>query len=680
VAASVLIGALALLLLAPGGALAAKKKLSVKVASSSQTQVSNQGALKVSFKAKGLSKVSASATATPDGGSPGDFAAKASKNNPKQGTLSLPLTADGQAALDDCASLSIKVKASGSGKKANASAVLAEDDPECAKPVKEFATQASVTYPTGIDVGPDGNLWFAQMGSGNTTLGKMTPDGLITNIPIPVPAAATPSTGYNHLINDVVAGPDGDIWASPENGGGGPSSFARRIDPATNDVTEYDIGGTADVGSKIAVGPDGDIWMGSPSTTSLIRIDPDTGDVTPFPLSDPAFPDISPKPYGLAAGGDGAVWFTTPDVNSGGGAGMTAAIGRLDPATGETQLFPLSDPTKLMGYMTADVAGRLWFTTPTGNTIGRIDPSSGQIVEFQIPTPDSHPIGITFASDGSLWFTEASSDNIGRYDPASGQFTEYPLDTLGSVPFDIVQGEDGMIYFTETGIGKIGKLDPNKAPAGSPNPSDGLYQYPFAHRCPPGSFICQQQANLEGSTFKIGDALTQQLPPQTLTLTGGIVGIGPMIPPTSGPMLEAKPLDVVVGGTPATTSIGLAGPVDLSSIIPIAVQVPIDLFVSQPGNPAGGCVIGPVVQNLASVPDDEGDPGAFLAGDSALADNSLEFTLVGTGTLSDTTFTVPEARGCGALTDIINNLLALPSEANNETRLPFSQSLLLGGF
>ena len=237
--ATLMTGALALLLLAPGGAAAAKKKLSVKVASSSQTQVQNQGALKVSYKAKGLSKLKASATASEDvgaaaRGAPGplvDFAGPASKNNPKQGTLTLALTAEGQAALDDCASLSIKVKASGSGKKANASAVLAEDDPECAKPVKEFATQASVTYPTGIDVGPDGNLWFAQMGSGDTTLGKMTPDGQITDIPIPVPAGADPATGYNHLINDVVAAPDGGIWASPENGGGGPNSFARRYRP-----------------------------------------------------------------------------------------------------------------------------------------------------------------------------------------------------------------------------------------------------------------------------------------------------------------------------------------------------------------------------------------------------------------------------------------------------------------
>ena len=50
-----------------------------------------------------------------------------------------------------------------------------------------------------------------------------------------------------------------------------------------------------------------------------------------------------------------------------------------------------------------------------------------------------------------------------------------------------------------------------------------------------------------------------------------------------------------------------------------------------------------------------------------------------TGTLEDTSFEVPEARGCGALTDIINNLLSLPSApGNNATRLPFSLLILYG--
>ena len=678
--ATLMTGALALLLLAPSGALAAKKKLSVKVASSSQTQVQNQGALKVSYKTKGLSKVSASATATPDGGSQVDFASKASKNNPKNGTLSLALTAEGQAALDDCVSLSVKVKASGSGKKANASAVLAEDDPECAKPVKDFATETALAYPTGITTGTDSAVWFAHSGAGTNSLGRLSNDGTYSQVDIPVPPDAVEGDTGGHTLNDVTTASDGAIWATSFG-----QDWVRRVDPATGDVEQFQVPNTSGGGStKITPGADGSVWMGDGGQT-IWQVASD-GTVTEFPLSDPDHPDIFASVYGIAVGGDGAVWFTTPNIGSAGFS--TTAIGRLDPGTGETDYFPLQDATNGLGYMTADRAGRLWFTNTTGNSIGRIDPNSGQIVEFQIPTAQAKPIGIAFADDGSLWFTEQMADNIGRYDPASGQFTEYPLETLGSSPFDITVGSDGKVYFTEMGTGNVGQLDPNKAPVGDPNPSNGKSQPPYGEegRCAiPAALLCQQQANTEGSTFKINTALTQELPADTLTLTAGVGGLGagdPLLPPSSGPMLAAKPLDVVVGGTPATTKIGLAGPVPLNALIPLSVTVPIDLYVSQPGNPAGGCVIGPIVQNLVATNDDEGDAGLFLFADTAMfaSDKLGAGSLTGawTGTLEDNSFVVPEARGCGALTDIINGLLSLPSETDNATHLPFGQTIIAG--
>jgi virginiamycin B lyase len=670
------LGAVALMLV-PSGAEAQQKKLKVSVETKSQTQALNQGQLRVKYNAKGLNKLTATAKATPSEGPQINFASKATKNNPKQGTLSLPLTNAGEAALEECDSLRVRVQAKGKpSKNANASRLLAEDDPVCAEPVKDFATETSISYPLGIDVGPDDALWFTQMGNGANTVGRMTTDGEYSDYHIPVPDGVPLPTGYGHIINDIVTGPDGAIWVSPENGVGGPA-FARRLDPATSTVTEFNIGDAGSVSSKIAVGPDGALWMTNQFPNELTRLST-SGEVSHFPLTDPDFPEINPSPYGVAAGGDGGVWFTTPDFNSG---QPGAAVGRLDPGTGETELFPLDTPTDALGYMTADRAGRLWFTNLIGNSIGRIDPTSGRIVEFEIPTEDSKPVGIAFANDGSLWFTENNADNIGRYDPASGTFTEYPLDPLGSLPFDIVEGADGMIYFTQLGTGEIGQLDPSKAPTGAPNLSDGVAIPPFATegRCPDFStlFLCQQQVNLEGSTFQIGDALTQVLPPETLTLTAGISFNDPngLVPPVSGPMLEAKPLEVEVGGQQAVTNIGLAGRPVLNTLIPIDVTVPVDLYVSQPGNPEGGCVIGPVVQELAQIPDDEGDTGAILAGDGAMAGPS-GIAIIGSGTFEDALFEVPAARGCGALTDVINTLLDLPSPSGeNAIRLPFTQSL-----
>jgi hypothetical protein len=95
-------------------------------------------------------------------------------------------------------------------------------------------------------------------------------------------------------------------------------------------------------------------------------------------------------------------------------------------------------------------------------------------------------------------------------------------------------------------------------------------------------------------------------------------------------------------------------------------------------------VIGPVVQNLTQIPDAEGDMGLALFADTAmfgghpvLGPNNT--TGAWTGTLSDSTFEVPEARGCGPLTTVINSLLSLPSPSgNNETVLPFSM-FIIGG-
>ncbi|MCE9669176.1 hypothetical protein LY474_15290 [Myxococcus stipitatus] len=48
---------------------------------------------------------------------------------------------------------------------------------------KEFPLSTEESGPTGITVGPDGNLWFTQSGSG--TIGRATRDGVVTEFPLP---------------------------------------------------------------------------------------------------------------------------------------------------------------------------------------------------------------------------------------------------------------------------------------------------------------------------------------------------------------------------------------------------------------------------------------------------------------------------------------------------------------
>ena len=85
--------------------------------------------------------------------------------------------------------------------------------------------------------------------------------------------------------------------------------------------------------------------------------------ITEFPL-----PTANAAPYGIATGGDGAVWFTEQIGN----------IGRI---TREGVVTEYAVPTAgaLPYHLAADQAGDLWFTEKAGNQIGHVDSASGAI-------------------------------------------------------------------------------------------------------------------------------------------------------------------------------------------------------------------------------------------------------------------------------------------------------------
>jgi uncharacterized protein (TIGR03437 family) len=99
--------------------------------------------------------------------------------------------------------------------------------------------------------------------------------------------------------------------------------------------------------------------------------------------------------------------------------------------------------------------GALWFTESNSNKIGRIT-TSGSITEYCIPTADATPQGITAGPDGGVWFTEYAN-KVGRIDPTSHVITEFPISTI-SQPGEITAGPDGNLWFTTSanvGIGRI---------------------------------------------------------------------------------------------------------------------------------------------------------------------------------------------------------------------------------
>lgn len=112
--------------------------------------------------------------------------------------------------------------------------------------------QNAAAVPTGgIEVGEDGNLWFAK----GDAIGRITPTGVVTTFTDPTISSP----------RRLVLGPDGNIWFS-NNG----NASIGRVTPS-GAVTNY-TGTGIDHPTDLAVAPDGGIWFVNQGNHTLGRI------------------------------------------------------------------------------------------------------------------------------------------------------------------------------------------------------------------------------------------------------------------------------------------------------------------------------------------------------------------------------------------------------------------------
>lgn len=221
---------------------------------------------------------------------------------------------------------------------------------------------------------------------------------------------------------------------------------------ATAAVTEFS-GFANGAPADIAAGPDGALWFtesGVPGGIGRMSTD---GTITEYPAGQAPGLTAGSEPVSIAAGPDGALWFTER--------GGLGAIGRLDPATGvvteyTTGLTAAADPAGIV----AGPDGNLWFAERASSAIGRITPA-GAITEFSAGlTGGSEPSDIAVGNDGALWFTErADPGRIGRIDPLTGTVTEFSDGlTPNGAPDSIASASNGKLYFTLATASRIGRI------------------------------------------------------------------------------------------------------------------------------------------------------------------------------------------------------------------------------
>ena len=282
-------------------------------------------------------------------------------------------------------------------------------------------TDPTISRPTSITTGPDGNMWLTN--SGNGSIGQITTGGTRTIANFTDASVSSPSS--------IAAGIDGNLWFTNS----GNSSIGQITTDGT--ISSFTDPSISDA-SGISAGSDGNMWFTNAGNSSIGSITTDgTGTVTNF-----TDPTIS-FPTSITSGPDSNLWFT----NAGNG-----SIGRITTGGVVTNFADasVSYPTSI----TTGPDGALWFTNAGNGSIGRIT-TAGAITHFT-DASISAPQGIAVGPDGAMWFTNAGNRSIGRITTA-GAVTHF-TDPSISGPRGIATGPDGAMWFTNAAGNTVGRF------------------------------------------------------------------------------------------------------------------------------------------------------------------------------------------------------------------------------
>jgi virginiamycin B lyase len=254
---------------------------------------------------------------------------------------------------------------------------------------------------------------------------------------------AIPSPG---TPEGIAIGPDQGVWFSERY----TSQIGRMSPRGRFQILSFDMANH--MSTDIAAGSDGAMWFTFPNSVPSY----DTGKIGRITVDGHA--SFIPIPWtsdaeSITAGPDGNMWFADH---------VSSAIGRVT-MTGEVTRFPIPGPTGTYPYQIASGPdGALWFTDFNGRRIGRLT-TDGEASFVAVPEEDGYPDAITAGPDGNLWFTLDETGRIARLTPV-GELTEFPLDVPeGDYAFlsGIAPARDALVFTfqtLETGASRIGRI------------------------------------------------------------------------------------------------------------------------------------------------------------------------------------------------------------------------------
>lgn len=188
------------------------------------------------------------------------------------------------------------------------------------------------------------------------------------------------------------------------------------------------------------------VWWTAQGDAALGRLNPATGENKLIPLG------AGSQPHGVIIGPDGAAWVTDSGLN---------AIVRIDPATEAVKHFPLPADTPNINMNTAafDGTGRLWFTGQSGY-YGSVDPATEKVTVWEAPRGRG-PYGIEATPAGRIFYASLAGNHIAEINTQTGVATPIDPPTPRQGARRIWSDATGILWVSEYQAGQVGRYDPD---------------------------------------------------------------------------------------------------------------------------------------------------------------------------------------------------------------------------
>ena len=184
--------------------------------------------------------------------------------------------------------------------------------------------------------------------------------------------------------------------------------------------------------------------MAGSTQSSLLT--PATDEVTVYPLP-PERPNANLNT--AAFDGNGVLWFT----------GQNGIYGRLDPVTGEMEVFDAPLGRGPYG-ITGTPSGEIYYASLAGSYVGKIDIETGEATVLEPPTAGQGARRVWSDSRGRIWVSEWNAGQLAVYDPVDGSWREWRLPGDNPQAYAVYVDDRDIVWLSDFGANTFVRFDP----------------------------------------------------------------------------------------------------------------------------------------------------------------------------------------------------------------------------